>query len=221
MLRIFLFCLLGQLLPAFLLYAEEHRHMKAALVLKTLSSLFFVLLGFFLMKRCPDPRYARLVMAGLVFGMIGDVLLNVCHLLKNDRPVFVAGGLVFFLGHVMYIAALIPAAEGLLPGFLCTLCFALPAICFAFVKTSPEPLRIPAVLYLLTVSLFAGLSAAFFWKHPELSRARLVSLGAVLFLLSDTFLIRNMFRQDKSSLLRILLMVFYYLGQTLIALSLG
>lgn len=222
MLRILLFCLLGQPLPALLIYMEDRKRMRAALLLKALSSLYFVLLGFFLMKRCPDPRYARYIFAGLLFGLGGDVLLNLCHLIKENRLVFLAGGTLFLTGHILYLLALLPAAGSLLRVFLYTLLLFLPLVLFVYWRTAEETvLRILALIYLLAVTLMTASALSFFHEAPALYRARLIFPGALLFLLSDTLLVKNMLNQNRFRWMRIVLLVFYYLGQTLIALSLG
>ena len=219
--RILLFCLLGQILPAFLLYAEEKDHMRASLVLKTLSSLYFVVLGFVFMKQCPDPRYAHCILAGLILGMIGDILLNLCHLIKENRPVFLLGGLAFFAGHILYLAAILPVLSHRLFAWLAALVLLLPVLFYVYFRTSGEhPLRILMAIYLAVVVLMTAASLAYLQENPGLRRAQLMFAGAFLFLLSDTFLCKNMLNNGRYRWMRFSLMILYYLGQTLIALSL-
>lgn len=222
MIRIILFCLLGQIGPAFLLWAEEKHRMRAALALKTLSSLFFVALGLALAGRCPDVRYARCILAGLILGMIGDILLNLCHLLKDSHRVFLLGGTVFFLGHILYLAALLPVLENPLLMCVAVPALLLPVLIFVFYRTSGEILfRTLMVLYLLTVAVMTAASLIFLWENPGLPRARAMAAGAELFLISDTMLTKNLLNQGRFRWMRFALMILYYLGQTLIALSLG
>lgn len=222
MFRILLFCLLGQVLPAFLLYAERKKQMKAALVYKALASLYFVILGLVLMRRCPDPRYARFIAAGLILGCAGDVLLNVCHLVNEDLRVFLAGGTLFLAGHVMYLFALGMSLENRLRAFLFALAVLLPLLFYVYKgSTADSRMRILTVFYLVTVTLVFTFAAGFFLEAPGLYRARLVLPGTLFFLLSDTLLIKNMMNGGRLSWTGIPLILMYYLGQTLIALSLG
>ena len=220
--RILLYCLLGQILPAFLLYAEEKGHMRAALALKSLSSLYFVLLGLSLMSRCQDPRYAHLILAGLVLGMAGDILLNLCHLIKENRPVFLLGGTLFLAGHILYLIALLPAVTDstfmLITAALIFLCDSLYVF---YHSTGDRVFRILMAVYLLAVVLVTAAGIAFLRENPGLRRAQLAAAGALFFLLSDTFLCKNMLNNGRYRFLRFSLMILYYLGQTLIALSLG
>ena len=196
--------------------------MRAALVLKTLSSLFFVVLGLTLAGRCPDVRYARCILMGLTLGMIGDILLNLCHLVKNRQRVFLMGGAVFFLGHILYLAALLPALKNLLLLLIAVPAILLPVLIFVFYRTSGEIFfRTLLVLYLLTIAVMTAAALIFLYENPGLPRARAMAAGAVLFLISDTFLTKNMLNQGRYRWMRFSLMILYYLGQILIALSLG
>lgn len=154
--------------------------------------------------------------AGILLSLAGDVLL----LLPNERRWFPFGLGSFFLAHIAYIAGLNqpPAPLNTL-----TLGVALIVAMTAFpiinriVRSLPkkglrrlvEPIR----YYAATISLmfYSGLMTLF--RADWLSiPAYLVSLGALLFLISDMLLAWNKFVKPIRRG-RLLLMITYHLGQ--------
>ena len=75
---------------------ELKRKMWLALLFKALSSCAFVLLGAMSFSLAADRSGALLLFIGLLLGAIGDVLLNLCHVVNESKRVFFLGGLAFF-----------------------------------------------------------------------------------------------------------------------------
>ena len=99
-------------LACFFLYKEAKNNHAAAVCLKGMASLCFVLLGLLGKKYSQDPSLAEKVFFGLCLGMIADILLNLRYVFpKIGQKIFLVGILVFLAGHVMYIAALIPKSR--------------------------------------------------------------------------------------------------------------
>ena len=107
--------------PLFLHFYWPNRSYKS-LTMKTVSSIVFILCGVFSAQLCYALNneffhgesfslfgftgdmldYPRLIIFGLIFGMLGDVIL---HKLKGTNLSFIVGMLLFLGGHIFYIKA--------------------------------------------------------------------------------------------------------------------
>ena len=107
--------------PLFLHYYWPGRSYKS-LATKTISSFIFIFCGVFAAQLCYALNnsyfhgasfelfkftgdmldYPRYIILGLIFGMLGDVIL---HKLKGTNLSFICGMLLFLAGHIFYIKA--------------------------------------------------------------------------------------------------------------------
>lgn len=107
--------------PIFLHLYWPNRTWKS-FTMKTVSSIIFILCGVFSAQLCYVLNteffhgasfnlfkftgdmldYPRLIIFGLIFGMLGDVVL---HKLKGTNLSFIIGMLLFLAGHIFYIVA--------------------------------------------------------------------------------------------------------------------
>ena len=77
---------------------------KQSFITKTVCSLVFVLCGFFAAKETGNNTlYADYMIWGLVFGMVGDLLL---HAITTSMIPPILGVIAFLVGHIFYIMAL-------------------------------------------------------------------------------------------------------------------
>jgi uncharacterized membrane protein YhhN len=139
-------------------------------------------------------RKGVLILSGLLFGWLGDVLL----MFENRAPVFFILGLVSFLcGHVLYIfyfkktgAALAPAKTGNL-FFIIPVIIYSAALLYVLFPTLGE-LKIPVTIYACVLS--AMLCTAL-WTRGKINKnaAERFIAGAVLFVISDSVLAINKF----------------------------
>ena len=107
MLRILLISA-GAILETLFIMRSYRRRDGVSVFLKTAASLVFVLLGLLELRRTGTSVYGELVVAGLTLGMLGDLLLALRYLgQKLHHFFFAAGSVSFFLGHVVYIAAIL------------------------------------------------------------------------------------------------------------------
>ena len=78
-----------------------------ALFTKTIASLGFVFSAVLAMIYVDFERYYAFIIVGLIFGMIGDILLDLKVIYKQDSAVYLNYGMLAFgLGHLMYFMAL-------------------------------------------------------------------------------------------------------------------
>lgn len=78
-----------------------------ALFTKTIASLGFVFAAIISIAYFEVEKYFIFVITGLVCGMIGDILLDLKRLYKQDSEVYLNYGMLAFgLGHIMYFMAI-------------------------------------------------------------------------------------------------------------------
>ena len=219
---IWVFLVLGTLVfPPLLIYYQGRDENNPSLITKTLGSVCFLtvgLLGF--VKHDTFP--AVLFVIALACGLLGDVLLQLSHNFGENLPVFIAGGAAFFLGHVFYITAILNKLNGkwVIP-MACGLTIAL-ILCLLFknlVKVG-RTLMTLGCLYAVFVISFACFAGGLFFTQMSTSHL-LLFIGAAFFAASDMILICGKFGEKKFKYSDAVLLMLYYTGQGLIALSLS
>jgi len=80
--------------------------------LKNMVSIFFIITAVIALIQNPSQYiYGVLILAGLVFGMLGDIYLDQKWVYPDDnRKYLYAGFISFALGHLFYIPAIIKTA---------------------------------------------------------------------------------------------------------------
>jgi len=165
-----------------------------------------------------------LIVAGLTFGLLGDVFLM---LPKEKKQYFMLGLVAFLVGHLFYVAAFIsttisyplPNPAVITPWWF-KLLFIIPYALLAMVlisKLKPDlgKLLIPTTVYMIVI-LFMSFSAL--WMAITISEPAIwiTYSGTVLFVCSDSILAWDKFhREIKNG--RVYVMFTYILGQFLIA----
>ncbi|MCR5795473.1 MAG: lysoplasmalogenase [Solobacterium sp.] len=213
--------LTGCVIQAYFIKSEYDKKYSQAVILKGLASLYFVILGFRTAAQCSDPAFASAIRTGLIFGMAGDILLNLRFVFeKQGQKIFLAGILAFLIGHILYLKALIPLAQDLMLciGIGALIAAALLAYIFKTMDVRPA-FKIFGVFYLGAVIIMSVIAVSLLFHSPT-TGMKIFALGAVLFMLSDIVLIFNTFGSSTSFSRRILNLSMYYVGQILIALSL-
>ncbi len=158
------------------------------------------------------PPYQGLIIAGLIFSLAGDVFL----MLPSDQ--FIAGLVSFLIAHIFYILAFVLDAGGaavwwILPFLL------YGAIIYSYLAPHVGKLRLPVIIYMLAILVMAW-QALGRWLALGDMGGLLAFAGALLFVVSDSILALNRFRQPFR-LARTLTMSTYYTAQWLIALSIS
>lgn len=210
----------GLLIQILFIYIEQQKKYVPAVALKGTASLFFVLLGFLGLSSATLPGFAKVVVAGLVFGLLGDVCLNLRFVLeKAGQKVFLAGIAAFLVGHILYLAALIPLAAKVWVWLLSGVIVAAALLYWILTSVEAEKaFKIFGVVYIGAVVLMTAVSVGVYVTRHT-SGSLLYMVGAVLFTLSDIILIFNTFTKDGKAWMRPANLLLYYLGQVLIALS--
>ena len=115
----FVLSIIGVMLQALFITVEHKEKYVPAVVLKGCASLMFVIIGIIAYRSNPSS-FGKMVLLGLIFGALGDVLLNLRFLSeKYGQKIFLAGIAVFFTGHIMYLISLIPLSDSLVISLVC------------------------------------------------------------------------------------------------------
>lgn len=187
------------------------------LLLKGIASLGFVLIGglnflYTVIRRERRLPFPLLMLLGLVFSMLGDIILNID---------FLIGALVFAVGHVFYFAAystqsktrgkdLIPTA--VIFGASAAILLFVPVFDFGSIL-----MQIVCVFYALVISLMVGKAISNLIKGRSL-RNIILTIGSTLFYFSDFMLVFCVF-SDAPRIMDYLCMYSYYPAQCLLGMS--
>lgn len=197
------------------LFALQYDQMLLRWILKPGTML--LIMWYAATKADSSGKYKRLIVAGLLFSVTGDVFL----LLKGNLW-FVLGLFSFLIGHVIYITAFVQRRQFSRMHVLVLIPIILYAVfllnglhggIFADETKGYEGLWIPVIAYVIVIS-------SMLWC-ATISRNKLAVTGAILFVISDSLLAWNMFVTPMPWLGRHGVMITYYLAQFLIASSIG
>jgi len=218
--KVGLLIIIGLVLQGVFIFVEHKEKWVTADILKGLASLMFVLIGFTAWMQMESSNFINLIFIGLLFGMLGDILLNLRFVFeKNGQKIFLVGILAFLIGHILYLSALVPLANHLYIDILVGAVLATALLVYIFMTMQVKlAFKIFGVIYLGAVIIMTciAIDIAIFTFSP---RSLLYAVGAILFTASDIVLIFNTFSGVTKFSLRITNLTLYYIGQVLIACS--
>lgn len=198
-----------------------------SLVLKTLSSVFFVTCGLFAVATVGSSTTNILIIAGLVMGLIGDIILDLKIMYpEQDAQYFVAGTSFFAIGHIFYFTSALLYNISALPtnllwnilsslgvAIVLTLLIMLPSkkMGLDFGKMLPVAGGYSIMLtFMVAFSISIAIFIPIFW---------IFAVGMLLFFLSDLVLSMQYFGGRKEKVLIYVNHFLYYLAQATIAFS--
>ncbi|MDY6790925.1 MAG: lysoplasmalogenase [Thermodesulfobacteriota bacterium] len=195
--------------------AESTGNNWLVLMFKTPLSILFVIIAVTQPKSL--PRYFKLVLIGLIFGLMGDVCLALPGL-----TAFRVGLVAFLAGHVLYIGAftiLTRCVYWINPVNI--LVTAISGCIYLWLLPHLGNMLVPVTFYIVVISLMvAGAWAVF--RNPEVPRlgAWLILAGAMSFYVSDIFVAHQRFVMEHFYN-RLIGLPLYYTAQFLLAFSVG
>ena len=160
-----------------------------------------------------DHRYPRLIAAGLLACLAGDVLL------EASPRTFLAGVGAFFAGHVLYTFAYLGRSRRWRP-LLALPCAAWGVATVTFLRPGLEAagMLIPVTLYTAAILVMVWRAAAC-WEPGGPSAVTVLALaGALLFAASDTLIAVDRFLEPVAGI-RYPIILLYWAGQLAITLS--
>lgn len=214
---------------------------KKCFIAKSVCSLFFVIIGLIFFVRSKKSLTDCLVLCGLILGALGDIILDIGNFRKESyNKYFLCGGGSFLLGHFAYIVSLCILVAGRSGQTLCgiipisaknsitvpvivsvivlpllVLCshkYALP------VMNSSKNFKAAVGLYLIIVSAAAALATSF-GLFLSFRSFITYSAGFILFLISDSTLMTNLFGTGQTFRKDCIIIPSYYLAQFIFALT--
>ena len=177
-------------------------------IFKPLTMVFIILIAV-LSKTPPSSRYRVVIIAGLLFSLVGDILL----MLPVD--LFIAGLISFLIAQLIYTYAF-RSGRPLRFKYLAMLLFVIYGVLvYAILLPGLNGMAVPVAAYIVVILTMAWQA----WDQWDQLRSRwalLAFIGALLFVASDSILALNKFGEPFYAA-RALTLSTYYTAQWLIA----
>ena len=99
---------LGAVMSVVFIVSKVTNYNLVTIILKTIASLFFVALGIYCAIVIEgNVAFKALVVAGLIFGLLGDVFLGFKYTTTKTKKIWIMLGLfAFAFGHISYLVSL-------------------------------------------------------------------------------------------------------------------
>jgi uncharacterized membrane protein YhhN len=198
-----------------LVWARMRSDRRKVFFFKPTSTLLVIVVALLsLLAPGARPGYTLAIVVGLVLSLGGDVAL-----IFTSSRAFLAGLLLFLLAHVAYSTAFtLPNGFHSADLISAAVLLVLTVGVYLYLRPGLGSMKAPVIFYMLIIFLMVNRAlSAFFGTAFTMTQAWLMTVGAVLFWLSDLALAVNRFRRPfKAERLSLFL---YYGGQLLIALS--
>jgi uncharacterized membrane protein YhhN len=192
-----------------LLRAEQTEHRGWLAVIKPLTSIGFLATAW--LNGAFDSSYGAWIFAGLVAGFWGDVFL-----LSARRSWFLAGLVVFLLGHLAYAVAFAGrGVDSIVAGIALVGAVAPGWVVWRWLRPNVDaPMRVPVLAYVVVISVMLALAVGTIARAWSPS----IIVGAVAFYASDIAVARERF-VASGFINRLWGLPAYYVGQLLLAWS--
>lgn len=194
----------------------------AALYAKAIASCCFIATALAAMNRNRVfLEFGTLILAGLILGMLGDIWLDLKWIYLQDKNSYLYAGFIsFLLGHLCFITAIFRSSPWNSFSIIMSIVLALVIGLIALLMEKPLKMKygkfkLIVFLYSCTLALTmtASMMTAYITKF-KLSAWIVMSVGALLFLLSDLVLSGMYFGENKNTKGNIILNhTLYYAAQ--------
>ena len=190
---------------------------KGTLLIKSITSILFVLLGainlaFCLKAKTDKLKFCVIMLIGLFSAMLGDILLEI---------EFIVGAAFFALGHVLFFASYCTLEKFSAKDLIYGCCIFIPCVLFIVLapmfKFDSVLMEMVCVVYAIIISLMVGKAIANFVKDKSMLNL-IVLIGSLLFIFSDFMLLLNVFG-GVGRLAGIFCLITYYPAEILLAFS--
>ena len=201
--------------------AMEADDQEKATVLKGLTTICCILIALIAYFMTSLPKFALLVILGLIFGFIGDELLALRFVYtKKFNAFFLSGALAFLIGHIFYLIAL----YGLAPrAWMLSVPLTLAALAAEFINSKKNSLDMGKLFlplgFYAAVVCFMGCSAVGVCVFHFNLGTLMFAVAGLCFIASDSILSVQCFSDHPTNTKNRVLHIFYWAAQLLIALS--
>ena len=204
-----------------------------SLILKSIASICFIVTSFAAFIFDTSLPTALLVIIGQVFGLLGDIFLDMKYLYRKDeKPYTYTGFIVFLIGHLFFVAFMILTYGATLLITLISLAVAiLAALLIYFASEKIAGLvyggyKVISTIYMfvLAFTMMFAILQIFLNNYGFFNTTKILfAIGMVFFMISDLILAMIYFTpkdaMNKPSFIRLNL-AFYYAAQICISVSL-
>ena len=203
----------------FTIYSFIFASIYMVIFFKTCASICFVLMAFFSYKRHPkDSIFFKSIFCGLIFCLFGDILITMSYI-----PVFFLLGIIcFFICHLLFINGFCRKVPFNHKDILLFFIIYIPFTLFiSFNKNfSFDGYYFLVLIYsmVLTLMLSKSFSLITLEIHNKSAIYSLI-ISTLMFSLSDFILLFILFSPYSSSILMLLILFTYYIGQGILALN--
>ena len=167
-------------------------------------------------KKFKKSNYIMII--ALIFSLLGDIAL---FLSKKIEIFFIFGLLSFLLTHIFYIFIFfdVPKKYSIIKNkiYLIIPFFVYEILLLIFLYDSLGDMKIPAIIYSITILLMTAI-ALNRYKNVNTISFKLIFIGAIIFVISDTFVSINVFKTEFL-FAEELIMLTYVIAQFLIILG--
>ena len=190
---------------------------NGGIILKSITSACFFMLGvinliFVLRMKTEKIKFSILLLVGLFFAMLGDILLEIN---------FIVGAIFFAIGHIFYFISFCWLERfkwtDLIFGFVIFIPSVLVITLYPHFDFGGVVMEVLCVFYALVISLMVGKAVSTYIAKKSLSRL-IIMIGTILFFFSDLMLLFNVF-SSVSSAFGVLCLATYYPAEFLLAFS--
>ena len=200
--------ILNLFMCALLFCADTMFILEGELIIKSIASLIFVVIGFVnLIYMTKVKRIRRLsaylLFLGLCFACLGDIIL--------ERE-FIVGGILFAVGHIFYFLSYCKVISFRWKDLIFGFTLFVVSICVIFLlpifKDLEMIIKILCSSYALVISLMVGKAISNAFRRASQLNIILL-IASMLFFISDLTLLFNVFGQGDSALTVICLLTYY------------
>ena len=167
-------------------------------------------------KRFKKSNYIMLI--ALVFSCFGDIAMFIS---KKNEIFFIFGLLSFLLTHIFYIFVFfdVPKKYSIIKNkiYLIIPFFVYEILLLIYLYNSLGEMKIPAIVYSITILLMTAVALNRYKNVSNIS-FKLIFIGAIIFVISDTFIAINVFKTEFR-FAEELIMLTYVIAQFLIILG--
>lgn len=228
-----IFLTIGVVITTIFTIKRTHKSSPRLLMLKALSSAFFVFTAItaFAFNDNVPLLVGIPAVIGAVFGLLGDVALDLKYVYPQDHDVYLKGGFTSFsIGHLFYIISIF-FSYGLSFGNYAYAIFGLAVLIISIpvteklMKIDYNKFKLITLMYSAILGFTDALSFSVLFTEGVSVHTVLHSVGLTLFLLSDAVLSGLYFAKDEkkrnSRPSIIANHIFYYSAQYILAVSLA
>ena len=225
--------IIGFVLLAVFLFFRVKEKRVTAVIIKGFVSLMFIATALvaWLTSKNPQSLFGVFVLLGLLFGLAGDILLDVKYIdLKRELLFTRLGFIAFAVGHIFYVTGLFvnffnfnaSVLYIIIPAIIAVVLMVVTLLMEKFTKVRYEKMKVFVIVYAIilffTTAIFMSAAIQSGWQNTTVA---IMAVALISFALSDLILNNTYFAPGFSGPVFIITNhVFYYVAQFAIAASL-